>query len=73
MTAGRDLDSDLISRLYDRKIRFSSAELPMGFLDNTGAPLTLTEPSLLHADVPRHHCCAMMFCDLSLFHLDAET
>eukprot|EP00288_Rhodomonas_lens_P001933 CAMPEP_0177718634 /NCGR_PEP_ID=MMETSP0484_2-20121128/15680_1 /TAXON_ID=354590 /ORGANISM="Rhodomonas lens, Strain RHODO" /LENGTH=425 /DNA_ID=CAMNT_0019230809 /DNA_START=64 /DNA_END=1341 /DNA_ORIENTATION=- len=42
----RDLDSDLISRLYDRKIRFSSAELPMGFLDNTGPLQPILEPVL---------------------------
>ena len=32
----RDLKEDVLKELYAKNIRFSSAELPMGFMDKTG-------------------------------------
>jgi len=42
----RDLDDDFLERLYSRKIRFSSAQLPMGFMDSTGPLQPLLEPAV---------------------------
>jgi len=42
----RDLKPDFIKNLYEKKIRFSSAELPMGFLDKTGPLQPILEPAL---------------------------
>lgn len=46
----RDLNPDVLKRWFDKQIRFSSAELPMGFMDNLGplqAPLEPVVRSLL--------------------------
>eukprot|EP00290_Baffinella_frigidus_P012284 CAMPEP_0180153590 /NCGR_PEP_ID=MMETSP0986-20121125/23619_1 /TAXON_ID=697907 /ORGANISM="non described non described, Strain CCMP2293" /LENGTH=425 /DNA_ID=CAMNT_0022101713 /DNA_START=23 /DNA_END=1300 /DNA_ORIENTATION=+ len=40
----RDLRPEFLSKFYERKIRFSSAELPMGFMDKTGPLQPLLEP-----------------------------
>jgi hypothetical protein len=32
----RDMKPDVLDTLYKKSIRFSSAELPMGFMDKTG-------------------------------------
>uniref|UniRef100_A0A7S0H8C6 TauD/TfdA-like domain-containing protein n=1 Tax=Hanusia phi TaxID=3032 RepID=A0A7S0H8C6_9CRYP len=42
----RDLDPKVLKSLYEKKIRFSSAELPMGFLDKTGPLQPVLEPIL---------------------------
>lgn len=40
----RDLEPEFLKRFYEKKIRFSSAELPMGFMDKTGPLQPLLEP-----------------------------
>jgi len=42
----RDMSPDVLKRLYDEKVRFSSAELPMGFMDKTGPLQPVLEPIL---------------------------
>jgi len=42
----RDMKPDVLQRLYDNKIRFSSAELPMGFMDKAGPLQPVLEPIL---------------------------
>ena len=32
----KDMSPEVLKRLYDKSIRFSSAELPMGFMDKAG-------------------------------------
>mmetsp|Transcript_55712 Transcript_55712/g.113904 ORF Transcript_55712/g.113904 Transcript_55712/m.113904 type:complete len:308 (-) Transcript_55712:407-1330(-) len=46
MRVMKDLKPDFLQRLYDRKIRFSSAQLPMGFMDKTGPLQPVLEPVL---------------------------
>ena len=41
---GRDLNPDVLKRWFERKVRFSSAELPMGFMDKTGPFQPIIEP-----------------------------
>ena len=40
----RDLNPDVLKRWFERKVRFSSAELPMSFMDKTGPFQPLLEP-----------------------------
>lgn len=40
----RDIKPDLLKRWFDNQIRFSSAELPMGFMDNLGPFQSALEP-----------------------------
>ena len=40
----RDLKEDVLKELYSKNIRFSAAELPMGFMDKTG-PLQVRQRS----------------------------
>jgi len=42
----RDMKPHVLQRLYDNKIRFSSAELPMGFMDKAGPLQPVLEPIL---------------------------
>jgi hypothetical protein len=40
----RDLKTDVLQRWFDRQVRFSSAELPMGFMDKAGPLQPVIEP-----------------------------
>jgi len=42
----KDMKPDVLSRLYEKSIRFSSAELPMSFMDKTGPLQPVLEPIL---------------------------
>jgi len=40
----KDMSPEVLKRLYDKSIRFSSAELPMGFMDKAGPLQPVLEP-----------------------------
>jgi len=42
----RDLKPDFLKSWYEKKVRFSSAQLPMGFMDKTGPLQPVLEPVL---------------------------
>lgn len=42
----RDINPDVILRWFDKQVRFSSAELPMGFMDKLGPLQSAVEPVL---------------------------